>query len=94
MDKRKLSGTIFFILIIIIYFIWGKKLGLSLGSMLAIPFGFLGLFEVSTLKLGNLWWKIVLRKYLFLLFIIAGIADLPLSPNLKLTVLFFYINIG
>ncbi|SDP27573.1 hypothetical protein SAMN04487897_1627 [Paenibacillus sp. yr247] len=94
MDKKKLFGTIFFIFIFIFYFIWGKKINLTLGSVLAIPVGFLGLFAVPTQKLGNLWWKILFRKYLFLLLIIVGVADLPISSNLKLTVIFFILALG
>jgi hypothetical protein len=94
MDKKKLFGTIFFILIFIIYFIWGKKLGLSLGSVLAIPVGFLGLFALPTQKIEKLWWKVLFRKYLFLLLIIFGVADLPISSNLKLTVIFFILALG
>jgi hypothetical protein len=94
MDKKKLFLNIFFVLIFIFYVIWGEKLGLSLGSLLAIPAGFLCLFAVPTQKLGNLWWKILLRKYLFLLFIFVGVDDLPISSGLKLTVIFFILALG
>jgi hypothetical protein len=94
MDTKKLVGTIFYILLFIFYFIWGKKLGLSLGSIIAIPVGFLGLFAVPVRKLGNLWWKILSRKYLFLLCIILGIDDLPISPNSKPLIIFFILSVG
>lgn len=94
MDKKKLFGTIFFVLIFIFYFIWGETLGLSLGSVLAIPVGFLGLFAVPTQKLENLWWKILFRKYLALLLIIVGVNDLPISSELKLTFIFFILALG
>lgn len=94
MDKKKLFGTIFFVLIFIFYVIWGKKLDLSLGSVLEIPVGFLGLFATPIQMLGNLWWKILFRKYLFLLFIILGVDDLPISSDFKPTVIFFILALG
>jgi hypothetical protein len=94
MDKKKLFGTIFFVLLIIFYIIWGENLSLSLFSVIAIILGFLGLFVVPTQNLGKLWWKILFRKYLFLLFIIFGVADLPISSDLKLTVIFFILALG
>jgi hypothetical protein len=94
MDKKKLFGTLFFILIFIFYFIWGEKLGLYLASVLEIPVGFSGLFLVPKQDLGNLWWKILFRKYLALLLIILGVDDLPISSGLKLTVIFFILALG